>query len=113
LEKRHKEEVRSKTDRTHPPHSTSLAKRNPQSKASVFTAKAAVDEARLTRKKHDTGFYHVAVDYCLAAEGISLEDIDLVVRNCYVLPVETRPIIRPGTLMAKLIAAVDRGFHKD
>ena len=25
------------------------------------------------------------MDYCLKAEGISLDDIDLVVRNCYVL----------------------------
>jgi carbamoyltransferase len=35
-----------------------------------------------------TGFYQGVVDYCLAAEGISLDDVDLVVRNCYVLPVE-------------------------
>ena len=28
------------------------------------------------------------VDYCLKAEGITLDDVDLVVRNCYVLPVE-------------------------
>src|SRR5215472_18275544 len=34
------------------------------------------------------GFYQKVVDYCLAAEGISLDDVDLVVRNCYVLPVE-------------------------
>jgi carbamoyltransferase len=48
----------------------------------------AINKERITRKKHDTGFYQVAVDYCLAAEGISLDDVDLVVRNCYVLPVE-------------------------
>ena len=48
----------------------------------------AINKERITRKKHDSGFYQVVVDYCLAAEGISLEDIDLVVRNCYVLPVE-------------------------
>src|SRR5271166_4673394 len=48
----------------------------------------AINKERITRKKHDTGFYQAAVDYCLSAEGISLEDIDLVVRNCYVLPVE-------------------------
>jgi carbamoyltransferase len=28
------------------------------------------------------------VDYCLNAEGISIDDVDLVVRNCYILPVE-------------------------
>ena len=27
------------------------------------------------------------IDYCLDAEGITLDDIDLVVRNCYILPV--------------------------
>jgi carbamoyltransferase len=48
----------------------------------------AINKERITRKKHDSGFYQAVVDYCLAAEGISLEDIDLVVRNCYVLPVE-------------------------
>src|SRR5215472_17435966 len=48
----------------------------------------AINKERITRKKHDTGFYQKVVDYCLAAEGISLDDVDLVVRNCYVLPVE-------------------------
>jgi carbamoyltransferase len=48
----------------------------------------AISKERITRAKHDTGFFQEAVDYCLAAEGISLDDIDLVVRNCYVLPVE-------------------------
>jgi len=48
----------------------------------------AITKERITRKKHDTGFYQAVVDYCLAAEGISLDDIELVVRNCYVLPVE-------------------------
>jgi carbamoyltransferase len=48
----------------------------------------AINKERITRKKHDAGFYKEVVDYCLAAGGISLEDVDLVVRNCYVLPVE-------------------------
>src|SRR5437588_11044244 len=48
----------------------------------------AICKERITREKHDTGFYHGVVDYCLAAEGISLSDVELVVRNCYVLPVE-------------------------
>jgi hypothetical protein len=43
----------------------------------------AISKERLTREKHDTGFYQE-----LAAEGISLNEVDLVVRNCYVLPVE-------------------------
>ena len=48
----------------------------------------AISKERITREKHDTGFYQEVVDYCLAAENISLDDVDLVVRNCYVLPVE-------------------------
>jgi carbamoyltransferase len=48
----------------------------------------AIAKERITRKKHDTGFYQEVVDYCLRAEGISIDDVDLVVRNCYVLPVE-------------------------
>jgi carbamoyltransferase len=48
----------------------------------------AITKERITRKKHDTGYYGKVVDYCLAAEGITLDDVALVVRNCYVLPVE-------------------------
>jgi carbamoyltransferase len=48
----------------------------------------AINKERITRQKHDTGFFGDVVEYCLNAEGISLDDIDLVVRNCYVLPVE-------------------------
>lgn len=48
----------------------------------------AISKERITREKHATGFYQKAIDYCLDAEGIRLSDVDLVVRNCYVLPVE-------------------------
>ena len=48
----------------------------------------AISKERITREKHDTGFFQEVIDYCLKAEGISLEDVDLVVRNCYVLPLE-------------------------
>src|SRR4029077_21076704 len=48
----------------------------------------AISKERITRQKHDTGFFQEVVDYCLGAEGISLDDIDLIVRNCYVLPIE-------------------------
>jgi carbamoyltransferase len=48
----------------------------------------AIAKERITREKHAGGFYKAAVDYVLAAEGISLDDVDLVVRNCYVLPVD-------------------------
>jgi carbamoyltransferase len=48
----------------------------------------AVEKERITRQKHAGGFFQEPVEYCLAAEGITLDDVDLVVRNCYVLPVD-------------------------
>ena len=48
----------------------------------------AISKERITREKHATGFYQEVVDYCLEAEGIALDDVGLIVRNCYVLPVE-------------------------
>lgn len=48
----------------------------------------AISKERITGEKHDTGFYEEVVDYCLDAEGISTDDLSVVVRNCYVLPVE-------------------------
>ena len=47
----------------------------------------AIAKERVTREKHASGFYKEVIDYCLDAEGITLDDIDLVVRNCYILPV--------------------------
>jgi carbamoyltransferase len=48
----------------------------------------AISKERITREKHDTGFHQEVVDYCLQAEGITLDDVSLIVRNCYVLPIE-------------------------
>ena len=48
----------------------------------------AIAKERITRAKHASGFYKEVIDYCLEAEGITLADVDLVVRNCYILPVE-------------------------
>src|ERR1700736_1264422 len=53
----------------------------------------AIAKERITRRKHAAGFFQEAVDYVLSAEGIALDDVDLVVRNSYVLPpdeLETR-----------------------
>src|SRR5438477_3306151 len=47
----------------------------------------AISKERITREKHATGFYKEVIDYCLEAEGITLDDVDLIVRNCYILPV--------------------------
>ncbi len=48
----------------------------------------AIAKERITRAKHASGFYKEVIDYCLEAEGITLDDVDLVVRNCYILPVQ-------------------------
>jgi carbamoyltransferase len=48
----------------------------------------AISKERITREKHARGFYDEVVNYCLNAEGIVLDDVDLVVRNCYIMPVE-------------------------
>ncbi len=48
----------------------------------------AIAKERITREKHATGFYKEVIEYCLNAEGISIDDVDLIVRNCYILPVE-------------------------
>src|SRR5262249_37181151 len=48
----------------------------------------AIAKERINRQKHATGFYRIPVDYVLDAEGITLDDVDLVVRNCYILPVD-------------------------
>ncbi|WP_315834293.1 carbamoyltransferase family protein [Bradyrhizobium prioriisuperbiae] len=47
----------------------------------------AISKERITREKHASGFYQEVIDYCLKAEGIGFDDIDLIVRNCYILPV--------------------------
>ena len=48
---------------------------------------AAISKERLTRKKHDAGFTGEVTRYCLEAAGIGLDDVELIVRNCYLLPV--------------------------
>lgn len=49
----------------------------------------AINKERLTRYKHDTGFYGGVVDYCLATAEIDLDAVQLIVRNSYVLPVHS------------------------
>ncbi len=41
----------------------------------------AIEKERITRKKHDGGNDNLAIQYCLDAEGISLDDITLIVQN--------------------------------
>ncbi len=39
---------------------------------------AAVQEERLSRKKHDTSFPEKAVEYCLKSQGITIKEIDYI-----------------------------------
>jgi carbamoyltransferase len=41
----------------------------------------AIEKERLTGRKHDGGNDDEAIRYCLAAEGIGLDDVDLIVQN--------------------------------
>ena len=41
----------------------------------------AIEKERLTRHKHDGGNDDRAISYCLEAEGITLDDVELVVQN--------------------------------
>lgn len=70
----------------------------------------AIEKERITRQKHAAGFFQECVDYCLNAEGIMLDDVDLVVRNCYVLPVEDLEVrlIYEGDMSARERAEVTR-----
>lgn len=40
---------------------------------------AAAQEERFTRKKHDPGFPHKAIEYCLREGGITLNDVQHLV----------------------------------
>ena len=48
---------------------------------SVAIIAVAIEKERLTRIKHDGGNDKLAVEYCLATEDITINDIDLVVQN--------------------------------
>ncbi|MEM7515449.1 MAG: carbamoyltransferase N-terminal domain-containing protein, partial [Planctomycetota bacterium] len=40
---------------------------------------AAAAEERFSRKKHDSGFPSLAIDFCLQTGGITIDDVDHVV----------------------------------
>src|SRR3954471_16676653 len=65
----------------------------------------AISKERITRVKHAPGFYKEVIDYCLAAEGITIDDVDLIVRNCYIMPV--------GEMEDRLVYSDAPGFLPD
>ena len=64
---------------------------------------AAAQEERFTRKKHDSGFPHRAVDFCLERGGIRLEDVDSVAFY-------DKPFLKFERLLETYLSFAPRGF---
>src|SRR5437870_13743253 len=65
---------------------------------------AAAQEERFTRKKHDAGFPHHALAYCLEAAGTGLDAIDHVVFY-------DKPFLKFERLLETYLAFAPRGFR--
>ena len=68
----------------------------------------AINRERLTRVKHDTGFYSDPVAYCLLSEGITLDDVAWIVRNSYLLPVRELEDLFQSYAGSRLFTPYDR-----
>ena len=64
---------------------------------------AAAQEERFTRKKHDAGFPGHAVEYCLRAGGIGLDEVDYVAFY-------DKPFLKFERLLETYLAFAPRGF---
>src|ERR1700693_3691822 len=65
---------------------------------------AAAQEERFTRKKHDEGFPHQAIEFCLREAGLSTEQIDFV--GFY-----DKPILKFERLLETYLAYAPVGFR--
>ncbi|MBI3837592.1 MAG: carbamoyltransferase [Planctomycetia bacterium] len=65
---------------------------------------AAAQEERFTRVKHDAGFPKHAIDYCLAAAGLSPDQLDYV--GFY-----DKPLLKFERLLETYLACAPRGFR--
>jgi len=65
---------------------------------------AAAQEERFTRHKHDPGFPHHAIGYCLAEAGIAADELDHVVFY-------DKPFLKFERLLETYIALAPRGFR--
>jgi carbamoyltransferase len=65
---------------------------------------AAAQEERFTRKKHDSGFPHHALGYCLEAAGTRLDDVDYVVFY-------DKPFLKFERLLETYLSFAPRGFR--
>ena len=64
---------------------------------------AAAQEERFTRKKHDSGFPHYAIKYCLKEAGINASQIDNVVFY-------EKPFVKFERLLETYLAFAPKGF---
>lgn len=64
---------------------------------------AAAQEERFTRKKHDAGFPHKAIEYVLAEGGIGIEDVDHIAFY-------DKPFLKFERLLETYVANAPRGF---
>ena len=65
---------------------------------------AAAQEERFTRKKHDAGYPHHAVAYCLDEAGVRPDDVDRVVFY-------DKPFLKFERLLETYVAFAPRGFR--
>ena len=65
---------------------------------------AAAQEERFTRKKHDPGFPHRAIDYCLQAGGIQLKDVSYLVFY-------DKPLVKFERLLETYLGFAPRGIE--
>ena len=64
---------------------------------------AAAQEERFTRKKHDAGFPHHAIEFCLTQAGVTLAEVDRVVFY-------DKPLLKFERLLETYLAFAPRGF---
>jgi carbamoyltransferase len=64
---------------------------------------AAAQEERFTRKKHDSGFPKIALEYCLAEGGIALDEVDYVAFY-------DKPFLKFERLLETYLAFAPKGF---
>ncbi len=64
---------------------------------------AAAQEERFTRKKHDSGYPHLAIDYCLGEAGVTLDAVDHVVFY-------DKPFLKFERLLETYLSFAPRGF---
>lgn len=68
-------------------------------------AVAAIQEERLTRKKHDNSFPAGAIDYCLASQGISINEVDFIVFY-------EKPLLKFERILHQFIGTFPRGWRQ-